>query len=411
MLLLLALAVVLPTKYSESSGVPLISFTTRSASEDACKDIDSCRKLFDIVWGCLVTVFACIWVAVHPNVPPPPPSPLPKGSSLWHQVKWRVIDSQGPLRSRLKLMLVGLLAPEFIAGFAGRQLVAAWYFSKEYDVSLTHGFFICMGGFVDKDRHPIVTSAQINHPEVLSAIQRTTEAAIQDKSKGDVFSKGIAFFQGLWFVLQCIARAAQHLPLTELEVATLAFAVVNILTWLLWWSKPLDIRDPLVIEISSNGTPPPQEPRTWWNKFRTLLGGNYDREDYNPLANNAVPTFWCTSYEDDDALDMDYWALAFFGEFLVATIFGAIHCIAWHSAFPSNVEMWLWQISAVLVTGVPVAVLVIAGLASYSALFFVSALVYILGRLILLVLPFTALRAVSPATFVDVNWSVYIPHL
>ncbi|KAJ7059180.1 hypothetical protein C8F01DRAFT_1370770 [Mycena amicta] len=242
MLLLLAIAAVLPPKHSEYSVVSLTKFTTRAASEDACKDIDSCRRLFDIVWGCLATVFACVWVSVHPNVPPPKPARPPKGVPIWQRVKWRLIDSHGALRSRLKLMLVGLLAPELIAGFAGRQLGIAWQISKKYKVSLTHGFFICMGGFVDGAGHPIVTCAQIDpekdeteereadesndlpsatnesadllphsptkpsETKTLQAIRRTTEDAIEDKSKGDAFSKGIAFFQGLWFVLSELRR-------------------------------------------------------------------------------------------------------------------------------------------------------------------------------------------------------------
>ncbi|KAJ7897947.1 hypothetical protein B0H14DRAFT_2224884, partial [Mycena olivaceomarginata] len=63
-------------------------------------------------------------------------------------------------------------------------------------------------------------------------------------SKGDALSKGMALFQGLWFTLQCLARVHQTLPVTELEAATLAFAVVNIFIWILWWNKPLDVQRP-----------------------------------------------------------------------------------------------------------------------------------------------------------------------
>ncbi|KAJ7744366.1 hypothetical protein B0H16DRAFT_1463238 [Mycena metata] len=37
-------------------------------------------------------------------------------------------------------------------------------------------------------------------------------------------SPGVALAQGLWFTAQWLARAVQRLPVTELEVATLAFA-------------------------------------------------------------------------------------------------------------------------------------------------------------------------------------------
>ncbi|KAJ7059221.1 hypothetical protein C8F01DRAFT_1232277 [Mycena amicta] len=459
MLFLLVVVSFLTTNRSTAVPLPFLPLEDRDAP-DTCKDIDNCRRLFDIVWGCLATVFACVWVSIHPNVPPPPPPALPKSASLWRQVKWKLIDSQGPLGLRLKLMLVGLLAPELIAGFAARQLAMAWKMSKKYNVSLTHGFFFCMGGFVDRAGHPIVTFAQIDSEQeeatndrlsaadqsgtnesvellprseatqsetkTLRAIQRTTEAAIKDKSKGDAFSKGIAFFQGLWFVMQCIARTAQHLPLTELEVATLAFAVVNIFTWSLWWSKLLDVRDPIVIEVSPqyNGAMPAQQPRSWDSKFASLLGSVYNVEEYNPIANNAVPTFWFSSEEDLDAVN-NAWDLVISGQFFVAAIFGAIHCIAWHAAFPTIAEMWLWRVSAVLIAGVPWCLVSLrlflwleelydfefVSVGNYQMFILIAMLFYIPLRLILLVLPFTALRTVPSATFVDVDWSVYIPHL
>ncbi|KAJ7059214.1 hypothetical protein C8F01DRAFT_1026520 [Mycena amicta] len=427
MLFLLAVVSFLTTNRSTAVPLPFLPLEDRDAP-DTCKDIDNCRRLFDIVWGCLATIFfACVWVSIHPNIPPPPSPALPKSASLWRQVKWKLIDSQGPLGLRLKLMLVGLLAPELIAGFAARQLMVAWKMSKKYELSLTHGFFFCMGGFVDRAGHPIVTSeAKQSGTKTLRAIRKTTEAAIKDKSKGDAFSKGIAFFQGLWFVMQCIARTAQHLPLTELEVATLAFAVVNIFTWLLWWGKPLDVRDPLVIEVSPQYNGPLQRlhrrPLAWWIRLASLLGLTYGIDDYNPSANHSVPTFWFLSEEDNDALDVvkGTWFFTLIGEFLVAAIFGAIHCIAWHAVFPSIAELWLWRASAVLIAGITLSLGAIIWLdesydfvpaETYVALFSFSILAYIPARLILLVLPFTALRALPLGTFVDVDWSVYIPHL
>ncbi|KAJ7016916.1 hypothetical protein C8F04DRAFT_980441, partial [Mycena alexandri] len=72
---------------------------------------------------------------------------------------------------------------------------------------------------------------------------------IMDRSKGDALSKGVALIQtpGLWFIVQCLARVSQQLPIIELEFATLAFAVVNIFIWLLWWHKLLDVQCPIPI--------------------------------------------------------------------------------------------------------------------------------------------------------------------
>ena len=69
-----------------------------------------------------------------------------------------------------------------------------------------------------------------------------TENEIRDKSKGDVLSKGLVVIQTGWFILQCIARRIEHLPLTELELVTLAFAALNFVTYGLWWNKPLNVQ-------------------------------------------------------------------------------------------------------------------------------------------------------------------------
>jgi hypothetical protein len=68
--------------------------------------------LFNIISGCLATVFACTWVSVHPNIPRP---------------------GQGKLAlagRRLGLMLVAVIAPKVMVGFAARQFLDARWFSK-----------------------------------------------------------------------------------------------------------------------------------------------------------------------------------------------------------------------------------------------------------------------------------------
>ncbi|KAJ7701021.1 hypothetical protein B0H16DRAFT_765103 [Mycena metata] len=78
-----------------------------------CKS-NSCRTLFDIVWGCLATIFACTWVALHQNVP---------GPHLGHFAL---------LMRTLRMMLVTIITPEFVVGFAARQLLSARRISKEF---------------------------------------------------------------------------------------------------------------------------------------------------------------------------------------------------------------------------------------------------------------------------------------
>jgi len=74
-----------------------------------------------------------------------------------------------------------------------------------------------------------------------------TAKDIKDKSKGDFLTKSLVLLQTGWFVLQIIARGIERLPVTELEIATLAFAVLNFITYALWWNKPLNVQRPFPV--------------------------------------------------------------------------------------------------------------------------------------------------------------------
>lgn len=74
-----------------------------------------------------------------------------------------------------------------------------------------------------------------------------SEAELNDKSKADAISKGIALLQTAWFVIQVVARVQQNLAISELELTTAALAGLNSIMYLCWWNKPLAIRFPVFV--------------------------------------------------------------------------------------------------------------------------------------------------------------------
>ncbi|KAF8135897.1 hypothetical protein K438DRAFT_1947316 [Mycena galopus ATCC 62051] len=402
-MLLLLLLVHLLTKNGTAAPIPLPLASRFSAG--TCDDINNCRKLFDIVWGCLATIFACTWVSVHPNVPPPNQSRL--------QLFWR----------RLKMMLLGIIAPEIMVAFAARQRWGARMLSKEYGFSKTHGFFFCMGGFVSSTGYPIVTGIQLNDPhlgpEFLKGIQNIRAEDITYKSKGDALSKGVALAQGLWFCTQCLARVHQHLTVTELEVSTLAFAVVNIFIWLLWWEKPLDVQQPLVV-----GPPMPAQSinsyslSVWYCFVSGIVGHAKDDNEYDPLSSTSVPLLWSlpTDYK------LQYGSMGITA--LAGSVFGAINCTAWNTDFPTTAEKWIWRSCSLMIAAIPVVMfLALLSLNVHDAAFDEKRLgnaicilpvrgvvlggfhIHSIARFLLIPLPLVALRSLPSSAFVDVNWS------
>ena len=101
----------------------------------------------------------------------------------------------------------------------------------------------------------LLTAGKIEFPNV-------TAEEIKDRSKADGFSKTIALGQTLWFVAQCIARRAQHLDLTLIELLTLSLAVLNGVMYFLWWHKPLDVRCPVRVYLLDKSYTPNMSEKT-----------------------------------------------------------------------------------------------------------------------------------------------------
>ena len=137
-----------------------------------------------------------------------------------------------------------------------------------------------------------------------------------------------------------------------------------------------------------------------------------------------VPTFYSPRDDDDDNH-----SVAFIFAMCVATIFGAIHCIPWSFHFATLREQWVWRISAILLSSIPISIVPFGTLmiplqkkknkpiwmklckAFLALIMTVTPLLYIFARITLLILPFAALRALTPGAYVQINWISFLPHI
>lgn len=170
------------------------------------------RGTIDILWTCLTTLFICLWIQLHLNVPA-------NHEGFFHQ----------SLR-RFRWLLLGGLVPEALLLAAGGQWASAKRsvadmkkLELENTWTLAHGFYADSGGFVLQapDAQPFPISAKQVHYLVKNgfiAAPDITQKEILDKSKADKFTKTIACLQTFWFITQCIARIINRLPLTPLEL-------------------------------------------------------------------------------------------------------------------------------------------------------------------------------------------------
>lgn len=75
-------------------------------------------------------------------------------------------------------------------------------------------------------------------------LPKISKADILDKSKSDNLSKIISVVQALWMLAQIIGRLIADLPITLLEVNTLAHIMCAMIIYILWWDKPKLINEP-----------------------------------------------------------------------------------------------------------------------------------------------------------------------
>ena len=276
-----------------------------------------------------------------------------------------------------------------------------------------------------------------------------TKAQIEDKGKSDWLAKSFVLLQTSWFVMQCIARAIKHLPVTHLEIVTLAYAAMNFVIYIFWWNKPLSVNQPVRVfrksdpRMADNGIEPrgagesrptemhPQpilkvQKLTWeaiGDGLETVfmfIGGAQDA-DVVLSRKDRVPRFWADS-AGNDVIIAD---LIMFG---IGICFGGIHCIAWIFSFPTQAELLIWRISSITITAVPTYIFLMTSLTTWlDHMGFDTAdnivgsiagipvlpagLLYILARIFTLALALTSLRELPRGAFDTVHWTTFIPHI
>jgi hypothetical protein len=235
----------------------------------------------------------------------------------------------------------------------------------------------------------------------------------------------IVLVQTLWFMIQCIARGVQHLPLTELEVITLAYTMLNLFIYVFWWNKPQNVGCPIRVYKTSTAEHRMggKEVDGWegtalerlLEKAMIYFMGEQD-EYVDHSQESSLPMFWAGRSDPGDG------AMASAIVALLAAGFGAIHFIAWYSEFPSRAELILWRVACILLTVAPLTPWITVFLASMLdftdtvlVVLFVFSLVpiplYIASRAATLLIAFTALRSIPDAALVDVDWTTFIPHV
>ncbi|KAG1775233.1 hypothetical protein EV702DRAFT_452827 [Suillus placidus] len=457
-------------------AAPTTKLTTTSDCSEGVSSVGH-RTLWSIVSTCILTLLACIYSSTHPNIPSPKDRPVrillrrfgimglallsPDLLVAWAIRQWlwaryvtaqfkghfsaRRLQEPSEIHDGNQTLVahvdgepsgpVFLLQFHTLAGTFKKWLKG--HFSEQpedYTWTQTHSFFALMGGFMlYVDGEPYLTLSPDHLLDLIRAgsidAPALTARQISDRSKGNAISKGLIIFQGTWFILQLLSRAICHLAITHIEVATLAFAVLNFIVYAVWWNKPLDVQCPhpvywksteskpeIIPRVSEDDLPMPSEIIVLSVVDSCLQMIGIDAMSPRRLH---VPTF-----DDLRGIKFQPWesnVLTFAG-FTAGAIFGGIHCTAWFYVFPTYQEQVLWRMSAITITCSPLLCFVVAlvlfrsgteerGSVRYKVLLCMGLAEYLIARIILFLLMFTTLRNLPSNAYKVVSWSTFLPHL
>ncbi|PMD52698.1 uncharacterized protein K444DRAFT_668383 [Hyaloscypha bicolor E] len=396
------------------------------------------RGTIDIIWACLLLIFISTWTVLHINLPAP-------GESYW-SIQLR--------KARWSAFL--LYAPEVMTMIAACQRASARTSVENMHAlgakhwTVVHGLFAESGGFVlhSPDMPPFpINNRAIYYLAGKSYIEvpSVTKDEIQDHSKKDRVAKVVAIVQGTYMIAQCIARAIQHMQISNLELVTVAFVGCTCVTFFLWIDKPCGVEKAIdifttvhirtiivaagdVAAAPYGDTPLDFVEQPGWQQWRR-------RERFRKVG---IPVRPLERIPNDYVvppltlrLAVPLWGLT--------VLHAATHILAWDFPFPTTFELWLWRAASLAMT----AVMIVWGFAEVLSVkpgfdytmtllgiwekraskdtFFrnwavdgpgtCSAILYGIARTIIIIETFASLRLMDASAYDTVNWTQFLPHV
>ncbi|KAE9371471.1 hypothetical protein N431DRAFT_377193 [Stipitochalara longipes BDJ] len=432
-------------------GFAISHLSTRQAAASSPQNITSnfvpspnTRGTLDILFSSIFTTLICAWALQHLNVPPPSPQAITWRRTL-HYFLARLLNQS-------KFLVLTLICPELWIGKAFQDFMAARRSCRDMkDLAktdgvtwtITHACFANLGGFKFKVKgEPWLVgmlgptssrstiSLAMRECGAIDRLPQISAEEIDGLSNTSALGKTAAFVQISWFLLQIITRAAKHLPVSQLEVATLAFVICAILMYLLFWFIPQGIT--ASVEVNRDQLIHGQRLHSFASDLLKLGGYSGFAMHFWPGGICRWPNLMFSPPNDvvkDDGPRVtilngeQQYCYGKIGLALAGTLFGVIHCLAWWFAFPTSVERIVWR-AASLYTGLafvswPVSFILHLnffpeepGRKTFAVLWvltLIANMVYAVARASLLVLTLRCLFYLPADAFVR-TWADEIPH-
>ena len=289
-------------------------------------------------------------------------------------------------------------------------------------------------------------------PHIITDI---TEDSILDRAASSGLNKALLIVQVAWFCTNCASRIFEGFPLSLLEVSTAAHAFCTLLTYFVWWSKPINVAAPTLMrekearevyallkcshseygralemarKKAAGDSSTPTGPH---GTEKIILAANalqhllpYPERPPNFFRHrDPTPVPGTLVNQSSSPIGSMFTIMA-----IPPVIYGLVHFLAWNDHFPTPLERLLWRVTSSVVTG--------SGLVLVSWIYFLSWLssnklisqstqrvlgdsigliiipfVHVLASGFLVVESFRQLFFLDPAAYQLPSWSTYWPRL
>jgi hypothetical protein len=314
------------------------------------------RSTLGIIWSSLGTIAACTYGVLHLNVPQRRNGKRPGGLGYF---KWY----WNSIRPSLDWTVLTIIFPELYTAIAYGDLARAKTTKRalskfvqqpdgpdlvqEGGWSLTHGFFVNMGGFAircnetpnqnpstkNPSTPPIQTPPiHLSGDSLLALLEgehngsikapHLSQAEIEDRSKSNLFAKGVVVLQVLYYCGSCLLRLIHQLPVTQLEIGTFGFAVCSVISFFVLFPKLRSVNTTTVIAELTVAVPDDIADIHYkeCRKRSAIVNNSGIQPDYTDCT---VP--------------------------VLAALLGAVYIVGTGvTHFPSPVDLWLWRSCAII---------------------------------------------------------------
>lgn len=397
---------------------------------------NSGRGTVDLVTSCVFTLSLCVWSAIHMNV--------------------RRVETGGWKRFSQKLQwaVLASFVPEYVLWTAMQQFLSARELYKQRNQTaltdeaesapessttpavesahsncpvvafrpdghrepwtLYHGYFALMGGIVLKVKEELkikdndgrdcmtITPWGVLRLTQWNMLPDIPKVEIDARCKSDGVAKGLICVQVSWFFIQTIARKVAGLPITFLELNTLAHIGCAVALYMIWWFKPQDVTVPFTVDFTA------------CDQCHYILRGN----------NFGARGLIAETLNKETIEDVGHFSSVAQVVLVSALslLYGGVHAIVWNAGFPSIAEQRLWRIASCLVGGEGFilalslwkgASLEVGSRPYVITVGFVVVLLvpYLLGRLYLVTESFISVRSLPHGAYDTVAWVNFVPHV